>query len=284
MMRKKHHKVLNSVFLLAAVAFHIAGAGDQTPRILILPFDNSNADASLHYLEEALPALLAVVVSQSDQHAVVDRQHLNQVLAEQSLTLEGLTSKDTRHAIGKLLGVTVMITGSFVKHRQELVITARAYDVETGIVTTTAEARGPADQLGQLVSELYRTLARDLGKRLPDLRVSQIDEAPVSNLHFMQGLGYYFSARYNQALAEFLQAAREEKLTDISRLWLANAYLAQEQYGHAYLELSRLTLGGSRNFWGKEIETKMRACEKHLSVDEVNIIRELATAQSPVVE
>ncbi|MFQ5656096.1 MAG: CsgG/HfaB family protein [Candidatus Methylomirabilales bacterium] len=276
-------KVLSSVLVLTAMAV-LAWAGDRPPRIWILPFDNPKADASLEYLEEALPALLAVVVSQSDQHVMVDRDHINEVLAEQSLTLEGLISKDTRHRVGRLLGATVMITGSFVKQGQALVITARAYDVETGFVTATVEARGPVGQLGKLVGELYRGLARDLGKRLPDLRADQIDETPLSNLHFMRGLGYYFSARYNHALGEFMQAVREEKLTDISRLWLANSYLAQEQYDHAYLELSRLMLGGSRNFRKKETETKMRACEKHLSADEVKIIRELAAAQSPTVE
>jgi hypothetical protein len=127
-------------------------------------------------------------------------------------------------------------------------------------------------------------LARDLGRRLPDLRADQIDEAPVSNLHFMRGLGYYYSARYNQALAEFLQATREKPLTDISRLWLANAYLAQQEYDHAYLELSRLRLGGSRNFREGEIEAKMRVCEKYLSAEEGERIRKLARLQASALE
>jgi hypothetical protein len=100
----------------------------------------------------------------------------------------------------------------------------------------------------------------------------------------MRGLGYYYSARYNQALAEFLQATREKPLADISRLWLANAYLAQEAYDHAYLELSRLRLGGSRNFRPGEIEAKMRACEKHLSAEEVGRIQELAPLQGSAKE
>ena len=270
--------------LLMAMALHLAWAGDRPPRLWILPFDNPEADASSAYLEEAIPALLAVAISEYDRHAVVDRQHLNQVLAEQSLTLEGLTAQHTRHEVGKLLGATVVISGSFVKYGPDLLITMRASDAETGMVTATAEARGPAGQVGRLVSDLYRQLARDLGRWLPDLRADQIDEAPLSNLHFMRGLGYYYSARYNQALAEFLQAAREKPLADISRLWLANAYLAQEEYDHAYLELSRLSLGGSKNFRKSEIEAKMRACEKHLSAEEAERIRELVPLQASAKE
>ena len=277
-------KVYGCVVLLKVIALHLAWAGDRPPRIWILPFDNPEADASGAHLEEAIPALLAVAISQADQHAVVDRQHLNQVLAEQSLTLEGLAAPQTRHEVGRLLGATVMISGSFVNHGQDLLITMRAADIESGMVTATAEARGPAGQIGRLVSDLYRRLARDLGRRLPDLRADQIDEAPLSNLHFMRGLGYYYSARYNQALAEFLQATREKPLADISRLWLANTYLAQEAYDHAYLELSRLSLGGSKNFRKSEVEAKMRACEKRLSAEEVERIRELAPLQPSAKE
>lgn len=272
------------VFLLTAIVLPIASADDRPPRIWILPFDNPNADSSLEYLEEALPALLAVAVSQSDQHAIVDRRHLNQVLAEQSLTLEGLTSQETGLQVGRLLGATVMIRGSFVKQGQSFLITMRASDVDTGRVTAAAEARGAAGRLAQLVSKLYRRLARDLGKKLPDLRPDQIDEAPQSNLDFMRGLGYYYSARYNQALAEFMQAAKQEKLIAISRLWLANAYLAQQQYGHAYLELNRLVRSGLRSFRETEVKAKMRACEKQLGPEQVKIIRELALLPAPINE
>jgi TolB-like protein len=273
-------RIHGCVVVLTAAVLHLAWAGDLPPRIWILPFDNPGADASGAHLEEAIPALLAVAVSRSDQHAVVDRRHVDQVLAEQSLTLEGLTAPHARHAIGRLLGATVVISGSFVRHGPDLLITMRASDLETGVVTATAEARGPAGHIGRLVGDLYRRLARDLGTALPDPRADQIDEVPLSNLHFLRGLGYYYSARYNQALAEFLQAAQEERLSDISRLWLANAYLAQEEYPHAYLELRRVRRGGSRNAWRGEIEGKMRVCEKHLSAEEVERIRELTPPQA----
>ncbi len=276
----RHLTVQICVFLLT----HFAWASDRAPHIWILPFDNLHADASLEYLTEAVPALLAVAISQSQEHAVVDRQHLNQVLSEQSLTLAGLTSPSTRHRVGRLLGATVMISGSFSKDGQDLLITLRASDVETGIVTAAAEASGPAGQLGPLLSKLFRKLAQDLGRRLPDLRADQIDEAPLSNLHFMRGLVYYYSARYNHAIVEFMEAAEEEKLSALSRLWLANAYLAQQQYGHAYLELSRLIRTASRNLPRNEVEAKISVCEKYLGAEEIKMIRELAVLQGPTKE
>lgn len=266
--------------LTVRICVLLLAAAPLEPRIWIRPFENPRADASIEYLEQALPALLAVAVSRSDKHAVVDRQHLNQVLAEQSLTLEGLTSPETRHKIGRLAGATVMINGSFVRQEPDLLLSMRATDLETGIVIAAAEDTGPAAQPGRLVSKLYRRLARDLDRRLPDLGPDQIDEAPLSNLHFMRGLGYYYSARYNQALVEFMEAAHEEKLADVSRLWLANAYMAQHKYSHAWLELSRLKRDASGNLPEGDVETKMRACEKHLRAGELDIIRNLAALGS----
>lgn len=259
-------------FLLCALAVMATAAG-QPLRIWILPFENPGNDTSLEYLEEGLPALLAVSITQSDRHAVVDRQHWNEILAEQSLTLQGLTAPNARHRVGRLLGATVILTGSFVSREPGVLITMRASDVETGMVTAAAEAVAPVEQLGQLVSRLYRRLARDLGKRLPDLPAETIDEAPLSNLHLMRGLGFYYSARYNEALAEFMQAVQAEDLTAIVRLWLANTYLAQQRYGHACLELNRLIQGGSSQ---SEVGAKLQSCEKHLDPAEVRMIRELA--------
>ena len=146
-------------------------------------------------------------------------------------------------------------------------------------------ARGPAGQLGQLVSKLSGRLARELGTRLPDLRTDQIDSVPLSNLHFMRGPGFYFSARYNRALGQFVQATEEQELSDISRLRVANVYLAQHPFGHAYLELSKLMRSGSNHLRHNDVKGKMRACEKHLGAEEVKIIAELghvASSQKPL--
>jgi len=206
------------VLVVAAVTSCAAWAGQRPARIWILPFEQLDADSSLEYLKEALPALLAVAISGSDQYAVVDRDNLKALLTEQSLTIEGLISPDTRHRIGRLLGATVMITGSFVRRDGDVRITMRASDLETGIITSTGEARGPIGRAGELVGQVYRQLAGELDKRLPDLAPDQIDHAPLSNLHVMKGLGHYYSARYSQALAEFMAAADDENLNDVSRL------------------------------------------------------------------
>lgn len=269
------------VTMLAAGAT-AADAGDGLPRVWVLPFEQHHPDADLDYLREALPALLTVVLSQSSNYSVVDRHHLDRLLAEQSLTLEGLTSPDARIRAGGLLGATIMVTGSFVRHEGDLRVTIRATDLERGFVTVAAEARGSTARLSELVTELYRHLVGGLGRPLPNLNPDQIDREPLSNLHIMKGLGHYYSARYSLALSEFMLAAETERTSHIPRLWLANSYLAQREFRHAYLELSALARGGWGALADADIAAKMRVCEEYLSPQDVDTIRRLVERREPI--
>lgn len=276
-MKRRPIRALVVVLIPMMPALLFAWGNDKPERIWILPFAQSQPDPAYEYLQDALPALLSVVVSGSGNlHAVVEREELNRVLGEQSLTLEGLTSPEAKQRVGKLLGATVMMTGSFVRQGLQLHVTVRATDLETGIVASTADGRGEVSQPGALVGNVYRRLAADLGRRLPELSADRIDDAPLSNLYFMKGLGHYYSARYSQSLAEFMHAAEDSRLTDISRLWLANAYLAQRQYSHACLELTRLMKGASKSVAANDVAAGMRECDEHLSREDLKMIREMA--------
>jgi len=243
--------------------------GGESFRIWVLPFNNRNEDPSSENLKEYIPELLEVFFSQSSRHVVLDRKHLNEILAEQKLALNWQVSKEERQRVGKLLQATVMISGGFIKDGKELIINAHAYDVESGRLLVSKEVKGKGSQLAELVNKLYRVLTKDLRGVLPGLVEGQIDESPISNLNFMRGLSFYYSAQYNQAIGEFIQAASEKKLYNISRLWMANCYLAQVEYEHAYIELKRLIQDSPKVLKKDEIEGKLNLCLKHLSDDEV---------------
>jgi TolB-like protein len=121
--------------LLAALAPARAEAAGEAERVWILPFEQLQEDRPFEYLREALPALLAVAISHTGDDTVVERERLDELLDELSLTLEGLTSRDDRRRIGKLLGATVMISGSYTRQDDRLLLNVQATDLETGVVT-----------------------------------------------------------------------------------------------------------------------------------------------------
>jgi TolB-like protein len=262
--------------ILIAAASQNASVADRTERIWILPFTQLEPDPDLEYLQDALPALLAVTISGSGSHSIVEREALNLVLDEQSLALESLTSPGARQRVGKLLGATMMVTGSFARQGPELHVTMRASDLGTGIVAAAADGLGAIVQPGALVSSLYGRLASDLGRRLPSASPHQIDDAPLANLHFMKGLGHYHGARFSHSIAEFMLAGEDRRLADVSRVWLAKAYLALRQYSHACLELITLTNGTPMGVEAHGVGASMRECERHVGRDDMKMIREMA--------
>jgi TolB-like protein len=271
--------ILLVTLTLIGAASRGASSADHAERIWILPFTQLQPDPDLEYLQDALPALLAVAVSGSGSHSIVEREALNLVLSEQSMTLEGLTSPESRQRVGKLLGATMMVSGSFARQGPRLHVTMRASDLGNGIVAATADGFGTVGQPGELVGSVYRRLAGDLAGRLPLRAFRQIDDAPLANLHFMKGLGHYHGARYSHSIAEFMRAEGDERLVDVSRLWRAKAYLALRQYSHACLELTRLKNGASTAVEARDVTASMRECERHLTGEDRRMIRDMAGRQ-----
>jgi TolB-like protein len=269
--------------LLAALAPARAEAAGEAERVWILPFEQLQEDRPFEYLREALPALLAVAISHTGDDTVVERERLDELLDELSLTLEGLTSRDDRRRIGKLLGATVMISGSYTRQDDRLLLNVQATDLETGVVTAASSVSGHAGAPRELVVDLYRAVSAALGATRREPAPNEIDRTPWANLHFMRGLGLHFSGRYSLALAEFILAADEEDVTDIARLWLARTYMADRRYDHAYLELIWLSRRGSALSSGNEIAARMRECERHLGPGEVERVRQLAEPPPAVV-
>ncbi len=259
---------------LLGIAGPSVGAAEPV-RFWILPFDNITGDAADARYARIIPELLTVLVSQSTRAAIVDREHLEKVLAEQKLSEEGLVSPLHRIRTGKLLKATILLSGSFVKRGQELMVTVHATDIETARLVASETARGPAEDIAGLLNELQRRLLAELRQELSPVRAEQVDQTPIANFYFMRALNHYYAARYNHAIADFTRAGGEERLAAVARLWTANSYLAQEEYGHAYLELRKLARKRSRNPQTKEVERKLSLCEGHLTAEELTLYGQL---------
>lgn len=262
---------------LAAAGCGASSAGPNAVRFWILPFENAAKDASLSYLSSALPELLTVFVSGTGTYSVVEREHLDRILAEHALSAEGLIAPARRNRIGRLLGATAMITGSYAREGRELIVTASATDVASGRVLASAQVAGSEDRLGETMKELHQELVRGLGDVPPGPKETKADPAPLQNLHFLRGLSFFYAARYHQALAEFIECGRDGKRDGLPGLWRANCYLAREEYDHAYLELIRLKREAPGAVGVAELEGKLDRCLAQLPPGDVQVYDRLVS-------
>jgi len=250
----------------------------QKQRILTLPFYNSSEDTSLENMKQNIPDLLEVFFSQSSEFIVVNRTKLDDLLAEQKLALSWPMPQEKRQKVGKLLRATIIITGGYIKDETGLIINTHVFEVATGQLLVSNKIRGEERKIAEVVHQIYLKLVQGLHEELPELGENPVDGSPLANLHFMQGLSFYYSAQYNQAIGEFIQSADEKNLKNISRLWMANSYLAQEEYAHAYVELKKLEVRQTADMKQDEIEEKINLCRDHLADEEIKIYEQIVSS------
>jgi TolB-like protein len=254
-------------------------AQDETPALLVLPIENLGRDPALGDLARAVTDLLTIALARSSHCAVVERERLAALLAEQSLSAAGLAEPGTRRTIGKLLGARWMLHGSLARRGARLWLAAHVTELESTRVLASEQIEAEPAELAPRLGELAAKLTRALGARPGGVAPEELDPTPVANLHFLRGLGHFYSGEHHRALAEFLRAGAEPELADSAGLWRASCYLALGEHAHAYLELARLQRGGAASLDPRELEERLARCRSELSPDELRTCEALALAR-----
>ena len=103
-----------------------------TPVLLVLPFRNQNGSKSME--GELISERLVADLSLEPGLKIVERQNLDQVLAEQKLALEGYISPESAARAGRLTGAGTVLTASLIAMGENTEIHARLFAVENGEV------------------------------------------------------------------------------------------------------------------------------------------------------
>ena len=103
-----------------------------TPVLLVLPFRNQNGTKSME--GELLSERLVADLSMEPGLKIVERQNLDQALAEQKLALEGYISPESAAQAGRLTGAGTVLTASLIAMGENTEIHARLFAVESGEV------------------------------------------------------------------------------------------------------------------------------------------------------
>ncbi len=80
------------------------------------------------------------LVWSTHSYAVIDRQNVNLLLKEHSLSQDGLIDPRTRRQLGNLIGIDAAITGTAVPLGSQVRLNVRAVSLETGRVIAAAGA------------------------------------------------------------------------------------------------------------------------------------------------
>ncbi len=112
-------------------------------------------------------------LARTDAVTVVEREKVQEIIAEKDLQLTGLTSDKFAVEIGKILGATTMIAGSIGKIGATYTIEVRSIDVESGTLDTAISGNYQGEIDG-LLREIEQIAWEMVGLVHPDKAKEQI--------------------------------------------------------------------------------------------------------------
>ena len=127
---------------------------------------------------EVLSLLVSDRLSAMDELVIVERAEIDKLMAEQQLNLTGLVDEKERVKIGKLLGARFLLWGRGVKVGEQIYISSKIINVETGQfkgIIVEVPVKTPA-------SELFAKVCDELVRKLPaTIQSLARDEAPEAS-------------------------------------------------------------------------------------------------------
>lgn len=145
-----------SAALFASPARSVAQDAPR-PTVAVMYFTNSALVGNADYqpLSKGMAELLITELSRNRNIRVVERDRLQELLAEQNLSSGDRVDKETAVRMGKILGAGHMLMGTFViDPRENMRIDVRAVNTETSEIEYVESIEGKASKLLSMVSEL----------------------------------------------------------------------------------------------------------------------------------
>lgn len=160
--------MLRSVLLTLALALPLlAPLRAQAARtVAIAYFDNNTGDAALAPLAKGLADMLITDLSNVSALQIVERERLNQVLAELKLGRSKFIDPKTAQKLGKGLAAELIMTGGYTLAGNVLRLDARVIEVASGKVRASEKVEGPKEEFFALEKELVDVLVRTLELKL----------------------------------------------------------------------------------------------------------------------
>lgn len=232
-------RVVVVLMLCAQLLGTRAEADEHRPvTLLILPFDNATREAAYTALEQGIPDLLAAVLSQRvDRLRLVERERLDSILREQSLSWQQYLNDPSLEKIGKFSQADYILRGSFTRVGSKLQVQALVYETETARLVISAESNGGTDDLVIVCRQLVDEILRFFSAKTVEAPAFPVDEDPEKTALMINGLGYFYSAQFHKALPAFMEILAKDSRDALARYWLGRSFYEAGLVDHAAIEL-----------------------------------------------
>lgn len=259
-------------FLVAGLLLCSVGVAETkylSPSVIcIAPLNNNTGNKQYDALAEGFADILATTLSEQKAVKVVERQRLRELLREQKLSLLGLTDPVTAVKVGKLLKADRIFVGGITKPKETFIINVHAYEIETARLVTSEQIQGKPEEIVSATYNLVNKLCQKLNLQLKPIDPNDIDKNPNASLHFIRGLGFYYSGNFDNAIVEFMKTQDLDSTSDKAGYWMALCFMEVNEYRHALIELEDLLVRFPKSSLRRDTQEKMTICKKHIKSEQ----------------
>lgn len=159
-------RLLLSLLLFALPAFAADKAAEaKKPLVAVMYFDIQSGDADAQFLRKGLLQMVTTdLVAQDPQVRVVDRDRLEEIIAEQKLQSGKGFDQSTAVKLGQLLGANYLVSGTVLASKGNVMFMAQARSVELGQVLWATKVSGPNEDVFDAEQKLVAGLIEALSK------------------------------------------------------------------------------------------------------------------------
>ena len=238
--------VLNNIFCGAALLCLLMPArpalsAERMHRIAVLDFENLTNDKSLDWFGTALADMVRVTIGRSREFSPVERKLLDEILKEIKYSRSRTVNPETAQRMGKLSSADSILTGSFQKVENQMRVTARVVDVETGVIRASALVDGTFTGMFKLQGDVVAKLMIEMKGTLAGV------PALIDNIEalraFSDGVYFYRNELLSDALPLFDQALKLEPNYAEARFYKGLTLEALERWDDAIAEFKRALPG-----------------------------------------
>lgn len=168
--------------LLVLLAATGRARAEPPQRVAVLPF-KALTSGQKEWIGAGIAESLITTLSALPDLRVVERAQLHALQAELRLIAQAKKESDEDAGavkIGKLLGASRLVIGSFQMAGGEILINGRFVNTQTGVIAETFQLRGKAERLFDLYPRLTERALKTLGLRPPAAEAGKAREAYVA--------------------------------------------------------------------------------------------------------
>ena len=212
--------------LLGLLLWCLAGSARAERSVAVLPLDAAAGSESYAGLGRALAGMLVSDLSRAQGLRLVERQRLDALLAEITLSESGYLDPDTAQQLGQGVGAELVVLGSWSVVDTAFLMDARVVEVQSGDILSAVDAQGTVADFVSVEKEVVEELLGVLAVELSGAARRQVyAAAPTEDFEafrvYGEGLDHAFEGRLDEARAAFEAALERDPAFEEARAEVA---------------------------------------------------------------